>query len=82
MLRNSTDSVLSMIQATLINVYTNLDPSLQPQSTQINESFIQECLDCINSQEGAGGLKCVSQMMGTFFEGTELNGIGDVRMHK
>jgi hypothetical protein len=64
------ESLLKLIQTTLINVYTNLDPLLESQAQAINDSFIQECLNCINSlhsednmrsqQETSGSLKCIS----------------------
>jgi hypothetical protein len=78
----SNSGLFQMVQRTLINIYTNLSPSLAAQAEFISDSFIQECLSCLEGlasenlgkteKEKKDSVKCISQMLTAFFEGTEL----------
>jgi len=85
-------SLFFMVQRTLINIYSNFSEELAPQKQFIDESFIEQCLACLQSltedsttktdKEKRESLRCISQMMTTFFEGSEQRGIGQMRLHR
>jgi hypothetical protein len=86
-------SLFYMIQRTLTNIYCNLSATLDAERQFISDSFVKECLACLKSmhsdtstarteKQKKDSLKFICQMMSTFFEGTEENGIAKLRMHR
>ena len=85
-------TLLLMVQRTLVNIYTNLTPDLARHAQAINDSFVAECLSCLRAladpacgkseKERRETLKCVAQMLSSFFEFTELHGLGGMRLHR
>ena len=81
-----------MVQKTLINIYSNLSSELTSQAQSISDSFVQECLACLQhlrndfekktEKEKRESFKCISQMLTSFFETTEVNGLGNMHLHK
>jgi len=63
-------SLFFMVQRTLINIYSNFSENLLPQKQLIEDSFVEQCLLCLQSltdvsskkteKEKKESLKCIS----------------------
>jgi hypothetical protein len=87
-----------MVQRTLINIYSNLSSQLDSRRSEIYDRFVISCLACLrnvkddtstaqikeskNDARRKESIKFICQMITSFFESTEENGIGRLRMHK
>ena len=91
-------NLLIMVQRTIINIYSNLSRELGEKRSEIYDRFVNNCLSCLknvkddtstaqikdskNDAKRKESIKFICQMITSFFESTEENGIGRLRMHK
>jgi len=85
--------LFTMVQRTLINIYSNLSVALESKKLEISDQFVAGCLECLKSisedslvsrtgKQKKESNRFICQMIQTFFEASEEAGIGQLKLHR